>query len=225
MMDKTGNYKKIRINNVIIKNKLTLSFLAVTCLLSASLMCGCGKSDSATGNVNQSTGVEDVPESGMAAEDGGSDDNNYENIDELAGLTEDTPAPDQSAEDRSEAEDTASGLENIDVDLTTLSSTMVYSEVYNMLMEPENYIGKTVKMDGAFTYMQDEATGKYYFACIIQDATACCSQGLEFVTADELKFPEDYPEAGDDITVVGVFDTYNEGDNTYCTLKDAKITS
>ena len=34
----------------------------------------------------------------------------------------------------------------VDVDLTRLSSTMIYSEVYNMILTPENYIGKSVKM-------------------------------------------------------------------------------
>ena len=29
-----------------------------------------------------------------------------------------------------------------DVDLTLLSSTMVYSEVYNMMVDPDSYIGK-----------------------------------------------------------------------------------
>ena len=36
----------------------------------------------------------------------------------------------------------------VDVDLTALSSTMVYSEVFNMLNTPENYVGKTIKMTG-----------------------------------------------------------------------------
>ena len=36
----------------------------------------------------------------------------------------------------------------IDVDLTKLSSSMVYSEVYNMMNEPEPYEGKMVKMQG-----------------------------------------------------------------------------
>lgn len=34
-----------------------------------------------------------------------------------------------------------------DVDLTTLSSTMVYSEVYNMMCEPDRYLGKRIKMN------------------------------------------------------------------------------
>ena len=39
----------------------------------------------------------------------------------------------------------------VDVDLTVLSSTMVYSEVYNMLYyDQESYYGKTVKANGIF---------------------------------------------------------------------------
>ena len=61
--------------------------------------------------------------------------------------------------------------EGIDVDLTALSSTMVYSEVYNMMTSPEDYIGKTVKMKGMYSVYHDESTDKYCFACIIKDAT------------------------------------------------------
>ena len=111
----------------------------------------------------------------------------------------------------------------IDVDLTQLSSTMVYSEVYNMLNKPDGYKGKTVKMNGAFSVYEDEATGNVYLACIIADATACCSQGIEFVLAGNHKYPDDYPELGSDITVVGTFGTYNEGEYTYCQLSDATL--
>ena len=117
----------------------------------------------------------------------------------------------------------ASGKDGkIDLDLTELSSTMVYSEVYNMMTSPENYLGKTVKMDGTFASYHDEASDKYYFACIIQDATACCSQGIEFVLTEDYSYPDDYPTEGDEICVVGVFDTYTEGEFTYCTLRNAK---
>ena len=33
-----------------------------------------------------------------------------------------------------------------DVDLTQLSSTLVYAEVYNMASNPQSYVGKTVRM-------------------------------------------------------------------------------
>ena len=110
-----------------------------------------------------------------------------------------------------------------DVDLTALSSTMVYSEVYNMMTAPSDYIGKNVKMKGAFSYYQDPNTGNEYYACIIQDATACCAQGIEFVLAGDHKYPDDYPEMNSEITVAGVFDTYMEGEYMYCTLKNARF--
>lgn len=116
-----------------------------------------------------------------------------------------------------------SSTEGIDVDLTTLSSTMVYSEVFNMVSTPENYIGKTIKMDGAFRSFHDDSTGNDYFSCIIQDATACCAQGLEFVLTEDYSYPEDYPEEGGFITVIGVFDTYMEGEYMYCTLRNASL--
>ena len=57
------------------------------------------------------------------------------------------------------SDDGASGEFVPDVDLTTLSSTMVYSEVYNMMTAPSDYIGKNVKMKGNFSYYQDPNTG------------------------------------------------------------------
>lgn len=112
---------------------------------------------------------------------------------------------------------------NLDVDLTKLSSTMVYSEVYNMMYTPDDYIGKTVKMKGQFAYYEDPETKAQYFACIIADATACCSQGLEFILTGEHTYPNDYPELGSEITVTGTFEVYTENGFQYCRLKDATI--
>ncbi len=111
--------------------------------------------------------------------------------------------------------------EKVDIDLTELSSTMVYSEVYNMMSMPENYIGKTVRMEGDFYTYYDENQNQYYFACLIRDATACCAQGIEFVLAGDYKYPDDYPEEGSSVCVSGVFDTYVDGPYTYCTLRNA----
>ena len=87
------------------------------------------------------------------------------------------------------------------------------------MVTPEKYIGKTVKMKGTFAQYHDEAADKYYFACIIKDAMACCSQGMEFELSPEYAYPAD----GSEICVVGTFDTYVEGEYTYCTLRDARL--
>lgn len=111
----------------------------------------------------------------------------------------------------------------IDVDLTELSSTMVYSEVYNMVVTPEAYVGKTIKMRGKFSYYEDPQSEKQYFACVIVDATACCAQGLEFVLRGDYTYPDDYPTADSEITVIGTFEVYQEDGAEYYRLVDAVL--
>ena len=121
----------------------------------------------------------------------------------------------------SEAETLALTLGEPEIDLTAMNSTMVYSQVYDMLVSPDDYKGKTVKMNGAFSiYQTDE---RNYYACVIADATACCSQGIEFVLEGKHDYPADYPDLGTDITVTGVFDTYFEGETQYVQLIHAKM--
>ena len=110
---------------------------------------------------------------------------------------------------------------DVDVDLTALSSTMVYSEVLNMLQSPDEYMGKSVRMSGSFAVA--EGDGRMYYACIIKDATACCSNGIDFLWDGDHSYPEDYPALGSDITVVGTFDKYYEGENMYIQLIDAQL--
>ena len=104
-----------------------------------------------------------------------------------------------------------------------MSSTMVYSEVCNMMIEPDGYLDKTVKMEGSFAVYHDEKTNKYYYACIIQDATVCCSQGLGFELDGDYKYPDDYPAEEDNICVVGTFDVCEEDGNSYCVLRKVKF--
>ena len=117
----------------------------------------------------------------------------------------------------------SSNTDGIDVDLTVLSATAVYGEVYDMMYFPENYVGKSIRMTGIYSDYLDETTGKHYHACIIMDATACCSQGIEFILTDDYKYPDDYPKDADNITVEGIFDIYEENGAKYCTLRDARL--
>lgn len=92
---------------------------------------------------------------------------------------------------------------SVDVDLTTLSSTMVYAEVFNMTMSSDDYIGKIIRMTGIFTVYQDPETKQVYCGVIVQDATACCAQGFDIVMPENAVYPQDYPPAESEVTVVG----------------------
>ena len=111
----------------------------------------------------------------------------------------------------------------VDLDLSALSGTVVYSQVYNMVMQPDQYLGQTVRVRGYFSYFQDPETLKEYFAVIIADATACCAQGIEFVWRGEHRYPDDYPPLETEMTVTGEFGTYEENGFTYLQLSDADV--
>lgn len=132
------------------------------------------------------------------------------------------PTPPQTAPE----EAPLSSTPGIDIDLTALSRTMVYSEVYNMMMTPENYIGKVVRMNGLCSTFESVAVdgqeARVYYTCIIFDATACCSQGIEFVLAGDAG-AEAYPPVDTEITVTGTFQTYDENGILYCHLVDATL--
>ncbi|MBP5288340.1 MAG: hypothetical protein J6Z79_00520 [Clostridia bacterium] len=55
--------------------------------------------------------------------------------------------------------------QTVDVDLTALNATMIYSEVNNMMVSPDSYMGKKVRMSGTFNYAAEE--NRYYYACLV----------------------------------------------------------
>ena len=179
------------------------------CLLLAACMmlslCACGKdSEKAAGN--------DVSSSD----------------EESSAPTEIIPTPNEpETPEGSEPSQPSAG--KVDVDLTVLSSTMVYSEVYNMLYnDPAHYLGKTVKAKGTFSIYQLVTDGVLQpdpvsYACIISDAAACCAEGMEFVLEGDLTYPDDYPELGTEITVIGEFQPYEENGMTRYHLVNARL--
>ena len=215
--------------------------ILLICLAVTGLSSACEKNGVSAKHVNTTTGIRDLIESRKQAED--KENSPSETVPETTAVTTAETTPELTAETAAEsstvhqagvaegasvpsetkAAKSGKSKNGIDVDLTNKSANMVYMEVYNMMVKPEDYVGKTIKMKGAFAQYHDEATDKYYFACIIKDAMACCSQGIEFVLNKRYKFPKDYPEKGDKICVVGVFATYKEGKDTYCTLKNARL--
>lgn len=186
---------------------------ALFALLALFALAGCGESEAVRMQNNPSNSVSSVIQQQMDKND--------------AEVKTETPQSIQP--EISPAKKNGDVPSDVDVDLTKLSSTMVYSEVYSMLTVPEDYIGKTVRMSGQFALLQGtDANGQpvpdqLYFACVIADAAACCQQGLEFILAGDYKYPDDYPEPGAEITVSGEFQTYYEGQNMYCHLINAKL--
>ena len=133
------------------------------------------------------------------------------------------------AEDHSET--MSDELETADIDLTGFTPNMLYAEVYHMEMSPDEYIGKTIKITGKFARFEtlDEngmpIPGKDVLVCLVSDAMACCSVGLEFVPTDEAEFLKSQPAQGSEITITGRCDIFKDesGFITIIRLNDAQI--
>ena len=181
--------------------KIICVLLTALVILSLSA-CG-GDSEARSGTVAQTKGVDDVLSSAAAVSGTSAEIQNVD-LSKVKIFSGKIPAD-----------------EKYDVDLTKLNATMVYTKVSDMVSNPENYVGKRVKMDGTFAVAETEA--RNYYACLIADATACCSQGIEFVTDKPFNYPADYPPKGTEIVVTGIFDTYYEGTNQYFQLINASV--
>ncbi len=191
---------------------------------------GCGGSN---GHISGQNSVEDVLKQNMAIEDG------LEASTEPTTLEITEPPTETAAETLSEEPSTmpTTAVEQIAatsapveetpetdgdiVDLTALNGDMVYAVVFEMMTDPQKYMGKTIKMSGTASRYTDVNTGADYYACIITDAQACCAQGIEY----KLPEGETYPEYGSNITVTGVFGSYTEDGNEFYVLNDARIDS
>ncbi|MBQ4377922.1 MAG: hypothetical protein II821_01820 [Treponema sp.] len=95
--------------------------------------------------------------------------------------------------------------EKIDYDLSEMNSDLVYASVFQMMIEPESFTNKVIKMRGNFTVYENSPTmnGGRTYAVIISDALACCKQGIEF----HYDFNGNEPKDGDVVTVTGVYTT------------------
>ena len=111
----------------------------------------------------------------------------------------------------------------VDLDLSVMSGTIVYAQIYNMMVEPESYLGKVIRIAGFYNAYEDTEQGVVYHACVVPDATACCAQGIAFVWGGEHSWPEDYPEPGTEILVTGRLEIYEEDGNRYLHLVDSQI--
>ena len=103
----------------------------------------------------------------------------------------------------------------VDIDLTKMSSTMVYSTVFNIVTKPTSFVGKTMRMRGEYTIYPISASETIH-ACLVRDAAGCCSQGIEFKLMNGK-----YPTGTSEITVVGTLATQKIDGKDVCFLKDA----
>ena len=191
--------------------------IGIWLLAAVVLISGCGKRADNGKGINSGKTVDKVIESQVKKEE-------QKKTEEST--KEDTQKNDQQNAD-TQTPESVQGTVNapeaaVDVDLSVMDSDMIYATVYQMMSDPEQYVGKTFRIEGKFYVTYDEMTKNQYYYCVIKDATECCAQGLEFVWGDGSHiYPDEYPNDGTEVIVDGTFELYMENDSRYCRLANA----
>ena len=116
----------------------------------------------------------------------------------ITGCSKNKAAPVQKAP----SEPASTPAPKIDYDLSNMGYNMLSGITFEMLIEPEKYVDKTVKISGQFYTEVEE--GIRYYSVIIWDATLCCPAGMDFIPPESMQFPDDFPEQESQITVTGI---------------------
>ena len=191
--------------------------IGIWLLAAVVLISGCGKQTDNGKGINNGKTVDKVIESQVKKEE-------QKKTEEST--KEDTQKNDQQNTD-TQTPESVQGTVNapeaaVDVDLSVMDSDMIYATVYQMMSDPEQYVGKTFRIEGKFYVTYDEMTKSQYYYCVIKDATECCAQGMEFVWGDGSHiYPDEYPTDGTEVVVDGTFELYMENDSRYCRLANA----
>ena len=191
--------------------------IGIWLLAAVVLISGCGKQADNGKGINSGKTVDKVIESQVKKEE-------QKKTEEST--KEDTQKNDQQNTDTQTSESIQGSVNapeaSVDVDLSVMDSDMIYATVYQMMSDPEQYVGKTFRIEGKFYVTYDEMTKNQYYYCVIKDATECCAQGLEFVWGDGSHiYPDEYPNDGTEVIVDGTFELYMENDSRYCRLANA----
>ena len=191
--------------------------IGIWLLAAVVLISGCGKQTDNGKGINNGKTVDKVIESQVKKEE-------QKKTEEST--KEDTQKNDHQNTDTQTPESVQGSVNapeaSVDVDLSVMDSDMIYATVYQMMSDPEQYVGKTFRIEGKFYVTYDEMTKSQYYYCVIKDATECCAQGLEFVWGDGSHiYPDEYPTDGTEVIVDGTFELYMENDSRYCRLANA----
>lgn len=110
----------------------------------------------------------------------------------------------------------------VDIDLSQANSLVVFSQVSNMYAEPWNYLGAVICIRGTLG-LYESIKGRRSYMVMVQDASACCAQGIEFEAKNEDLFDNNLLDYDDEIIVTGRFELFQEDGYSRIHLVDAVI--
>ena len=198
------------------RNYVLTAALALGLLLSA-----CGGNDGAKSRGgSQAKGVNEVLESGQQAAESQKAESSQTGASQE---TVDITAASRVVEESSEASVDLKGADGTDIDLTKLSATMVFSEVYNIMVNPDSCMGKTIRMKGACGDLSRRNQGLGLLFLYRAGRDRLLRAGHRVQACGQLPLPGRLPAGGLGNHRARRFDVYKEGEYKYAVLKDAVL--
>lgn len=102
-----------------------------------------------------------------------------------------------------------------------IKEKMFIAQTNDIYINPEDYLGKTIKYEGIFDPYEYEETGMTYYY-VIRYGPGCC--GYDANAGFEVIWSGDYPNINDWVEVIGVLEEYEEDGNKYLRLNLSSLT-
>ena len=112
-----------------------------------------------------------------------------------------------------------------DADLASMDTDTAYAAIYNILSNPNAFVGTTTRIRGSVLFTTNTDQTSTYANVVLTDSSGKNMQGVEFLRgADgEYSCPDDYPEEGTDVIVTGMFETYYEGEDVFFRIGNCSV--
>ncbi len=101
----------------------------------------------------------------------------------------------------STTETTDDSNSGVDHDLTGMSATMLFGQVFDILHNSENYYESTIRLEGEFEVLVNAVSDESVYTLIVEDEGGCCAQWLRLKMAEGVDI--DIPEAGAAVLLEG----------------------
>lgn len=102
----------------------------------------------------------------------------------------------------------------IPVDLE-IKEKMFVAQTNDVYFNPEDYLGKTIKLEGIFSVLDVPETNMTYYS-VIRYGPGCC--GVDANAGFEVEWDKAYPKQDDWVEAVGVLESYEEDGSSYLRL-------
>ena len=105
--------------------------------------------------------------------------------------------------------------------ITEITEKMFIEQVNDVYLNPDDYLGKPLKLEGVYEsfYLEDTAETVRYVRRL---GPGCC--GDDGFVGFEIIFAGEYPEANDWVELIGIFEEYEENDMQYFRIRAASLT-